>query len=239
MHRSDPLAYLQTLLSKDFEAAKYAASRKRQQSREPLVITLSRDYGALGEDIATRLSECLDIPMYDAEILELIAKHAKTDKFYYQHHDEQGGASVSTFLYSLVSGTTATLQNYRRHLYDVVLDLARRDCLIVGRGAHLILRGKKVFRVRVVGTHEVCAERIAHALQIPLKEAQQKVAEINDKRHQSILNIFGDERFSLGHATNFDLVINTDHIPADGAMPVILLALQQTGFDLQTRDQTA
>lgn len=240
MHRSDPLAYLQTLLTKDFEAAKYAEGRKKPEGKEPLVITVSRDYGAKGEEIARRLSECLGIPLYDSEILDLVAKHAKTDKFYYQHHDEQVDASITTFLYSLVSGTTATLQNYRRHLYDVVLNLARHDCVIVGRGAHLILTGRKVFRVRVVGSRQVCAERISAELQIPLQQALQQVHDINDMRHKSIANIFSDnfKHCALEHAPNFDLVINTDQIPAEGAMPVILLALQQAGFNIQARSQS-
>lgn len=241
MQRSDPLTFLQMLLSKDYEAEKYAAGRKKPLAPEPLIITLSRDYGALGEDIAKRLSDCLQIPLYDQEILDLVAKHAKTDKFYYQHHDEQVNASVTTFLYSLVSGTTATLQNYRRYLYDVVLQLARNDCLIVGRGAHLILSDKRVFRVRIVGSRQKCAERIAAEQSISIEEAQNKVLDINVMRHKSIASVFGEnfQHCSLEHATNFDLVINTDHIPAEGAMPVILLALQQAGFNIQRQGHKA
>lgn len=241
MHKSDPLTFLQTLLTKDYEVEKYAAGRKKPQEREPLVITLSRDFGALGEEIAKRLAECLGIPLYDQEILDLVAKHAKTDKFHYQRHDEQVNASVTTFLYSLVSGTTATLENYRRYLYDVVLQLARNDCVIVGRGAHLILSDRRVFRVRVVGSRQVCAERIAAEQGVSLAEAQNKVLDINVMRHKSIASLFSDhfEHCSLEHATNFDLVINTDHIPAEGAMPVILLALQQAGYNIQSHGQKA
>jgi len=230
---TDPLAYLQTLLSKDFVSAQYAKNHEKKE-RQPLVITLSRDYGALGETIAKQLAECLGIPVYDQEMLELVSQRAKTDKFYFQHHDEQVDAGITSFLYSLVSGSPATLNSYRRHLYEAVLDVARKDCLIIGRGAHLILSGKKVFRVRIVGTKVVCAQRIAEELNIPINEAEQTVFEINDKRHKSIMNLFSEhfKHCSLEHATNFDLVINTDHIPADGAMPVILMAMQQSGFDL-------
>ncbi|HUL11097.1 MAG TPA: cytidylate kinase-like family protein [Methylococcaceae bacterium] len=230
---TDPLIYLQTLLSKDYVSAQYAKSRKKKE-HEPLVITLSRDYGALGETIAKQLAECLGIPVYDQEILEMVAKRAKTDKFYLQAHDEQAGAGVTTFLYSLLSGSTTTLESYRRHLYETVLDIARKDCLIIGRGAHLILSAKKVFRVRIVGSEPVCANRIATELSIPLREAEQRVNEINSKRHKSVMNLYSDsfEHCSLEVAKNFDLIINTDHIPAEGAMPVILMAMQQSGFDL-------
>ena len=234
MTQPDPLSYLQTLLSRDFESERYAHSRKPHVEAEPLIITLSRDYGALGEDVARLLSQCLGIPLYDREILEKVAQRAKTDKFFFETHDEQVAAGLSSFLYSLISGSTATLADYRRNLFNVVLDLAHKDCLLVGRGAHLILTGKKVFRVRIVGSKRVCAQRIAEASKMSILEAEHKVFEINNKRHQSVLNLYSEnfEHCSLELAKNFDLVINTDHISAEGAMPVILLAMQQAGFDL-------
>jgi hypothetical protein len=233
---SDPLSYLQAVLSKDYTAAKYRESKKKSE-HEALLVTLSRDYGAEGEVIAKELAECLKIPLYDSEILDLVAKRGKTDKFFFEHHDEQSHAGLSTFLYSLVSGTTATLQNYRRYLYDVILDLAKKDGLIIGRGAHLVLTGKRVFRVRIVGSKTICAGRIAKELGIPQLAAEQKVFEINNKRHQSVKNLYDDsfKHCSLEHATNFDLVLNTDNLPASGAVAVILLAMQQAGYDLRNR----
>lgn len=232
---NDPLSFLQHLLTRDFTLEQYAKGRKKS-GHKPLVITLSRDYGALGETIAKQLADCLGIPVYDQEILEKVAKHANTDKFYLAQHDEQDSAIVSSFLYSLVTGTAATLETYRRHLYAVIAELARKDCLIIGRGAHLILSGKNVFRVRIVGSKLVCANRIAAEFNTSVLEAEHKVFEINNKRHKSIVNLFGEnfENCSLEHAKNFDLILNTDKIPAEAALPILLVALQQFGFDLKT-----
>jgi len=160
----DPLNYLQTLLAREYGSEQYLHLRSREghkEKREPLIITVSRDYGALGEAIAEQLSSYLGIPVYDQEILEKVAKRAKTDKFYFKAHDEQSSAGLTTFLYSLVSGASATLQDYRRHLFEVVAEAAHKDCIIIGRGAHLILADRKIFRVRVVGSKLICAQRIA------------------------------------------------------------------------------
>ena len=230
----DPLAYLQAILAKDFEAHRYQAGKSKSEPHRPLVITLSRDYGALGEEIAKELSSCLGIPVYDQEILDRVAKQSKTDKFYLQHHDEQSHAGISTFVHSLISGSTGTLQGYRRALYDVVLELARKDCIIVGRGAHLILRDKRAFRLRIVGSTSVCAGRIAGELGISEQEAEAKVQEINTTRHKSIQALYG-EKFptnTLEHAAHFDLIVNTDRFDVPGAVLVAVMALEQTGFDL-------
>jgi cytidylate kinase len=232
MSCTDPYTFLKTLIARD-EAEAYARTRK---TRPPLVVTLSRDYAANGELIAEKLGECLGIPVYDREILDRVARKAGVDTFKLEAQDEGTAGGVSTFLYSLLTGTAGDMQTYRRALYETVLELAQKDGLLVGRGAHLILAGKKVFRVRIVGSKIVCAKRLAEETGLPLPEAERKVYEINTKRHKSIQNLFGDsfEHCSLEFAKNFDLVINTDHIAAEDAVPIILLGMQKAGFDLRT-----
>ena len=227
----DPLTYLKNVLAKDF-ADKTHLHRSSEDGHHSLVITISRDYGALGELIAEKLSHSLRVPVYDKEILDQVAGSAKTDKFQFEAHDEQPSAGLSAFLYSLVSGNPATLNDYRHHLCHVVTELSRKDCIIIGRGAHLILVGRPIFRVRIVGSKVVCAHRIAEEFNIPLQQAEYKVFEINNKRHKAVIDLYSDriEHCSLELAKNFDLVINTDHIPVEGASGIILLAIREAGL---------
>ncbi|QSA96754.1 AAA family ATPase [Methylococcus sp. EFPC2] len=224
---------IEVLLTREFVIDDYLAKKKLRAKAEPApprVITISRDYGALGEEIAAGLGQRLGLPVYGTEILEQVAKRARIDKFFLEHFDEQGSAKTTTFLYSLITGSTATLLSYRRYLYDVVLELAQKDCILIGRGAHLILQDRPVFRLRIVGSRLNCAARISGETGIGLTEAEQKVAEINGKRHQSIVNLFGEnfEHCSLEHAANFDLILNTDRLSVDGAVAITLLAVHET-----------
>ncbi len=143
-------------------------------------------------------------------------------------------AGLSTFIHSLLTGTGGHLESYRRHLYGIVLDMAQHDCILLGRGAHLILRGRNCLRLRIVGSQENCAARIAKQQDISLPAAGQRVSEINDTRQKSIHKLFGADlpHPSLHHAANFDLILNTDHYDPESTLPIILLALQQAGFNL-------
>ncbi|MGI9213185.1 MAG: AAA family ATPase [Methylococcaceae bacterium] len=224
----DPHHYLKAIITKD--------SRKTAQpvdpGHEPLVVTVSRDYGAGGGEVARRLSDYLGIPLHDQDILDRVAAKAKIASYHLKPHDENVAAGISTFVHSLLTGTGGHLESYRRYLYSVVLDLALNDCVLVGRGAHLILNTRRCYRLRIVGSQEQCAARISSQFDIPLHTAEQRVAEINDKRNKSILSLFGGDHPhpSLHHAANFDLIVNTDHLGVADAMPVILLAMQQSGF---------
>jgi cytidylate kinase len=229
----DPHRYLESIIARDF----HPASRQRGAGLPeptPLVITISRDYGAGGGEIARRLSDCLGIPVHDQDILERVAMQAKIAACHFKPHDENVAAGVSSFVYSLLTGTGGHLESYRHYLYAVILDLARQDCILMGRGAHLILKNHRCFRLRTVGSRESCARRIALRFDIASGEAERRVMEINDKRHKSILKLFGDDlsHASLNHAANFDLIFNTDHLTTEDWLPVILLALQQAGFNL-------
>lgn len=229
----DPHYYLKAILARDFKSLPRPS--RRESASEPLVITVSRDYGAGGGDIARQLADCLSIPVYDQEILDQVAKRAKIPSYHFKPHDENVAAGLSIFVHSLLTGTGGHLETYRRYLYEVILDMALHDCILIGRGAHLILKEKNCFRLRIVGSRDNCAERISRQFDISLQEAKQEVNEINDKRHKSILRIFGDDlpHVSLNHAANFDLILNTDHYSPESALPVILVALQQAGFNLE------
>lgn len=233
MSHTDPYTFLKTLITK--EEAENRARISKTRTAAPLVVTLSRDYGAGGETIAQKLGNCLGIPVHDSMILELAAQKAHVDPSRFRHPEEPPSSGISSFIYSLLTGTNGEPETYRRALYGAVLELAQKDGLLVGRGAHLILSGKHVFRVRIVGSRLVCAQRVAKDLGITLQAAERKVFEINNKRHKSIDSLFKDscEHCSLSYAKNFDLIINTDHIEPINAVPIIMLALQQGGFDLQ------
>lgn len=225
---TDPETFLKAILVKDFRAEVQARDSGEE---EPMVITVSRDYGALGDEIAQKLS----IPLYDREILDKVAERAKVERFKFEQYDENVSAGVSTFLFSLLTGTAGDLQTYRRCLHKVVVELARKGGVLVGRGAHLILWGKKIFRLRIVGSERICAGRDAARSGIPLHAAERKVRESNDRRNKAVLKLYGQrfEHPSLECARNFDLVINTDRLSVDSAVSVVLLAMQRAGFDLR------
>lgn len=234
MSTCDPLSYLKAILAKDFTAQ---AQKTKASGQAPLLVTLSRDYGAGGEIVARKLAECLGIPLYDQAILDKVAEKAKVERFKFEQQDESVSAGISTFLFSLLTGTAGDMETYRRCLYEAVLELAQDDGLFVGRGAHLILSARRVFRIRIVGSRSVCAERIAEELGVSPLEAENRVFEVNNKRHKFIQNLYSDnfKQPSLEFAKNFDLIVNTDHIEPENVVPIVLLAMQQAGFDVLGR----
>ncbi|MDX9765783.1 MAG: cytidylate kinase-like family protein [Ectothiorhodospiraceae bacterium] len=201
----DPQDVIRTILKAEGIAPEHRADRPAH----PPVIALSRDYGSGGEEIAQILADRLKVPCYDREILDAVAKLAGTDRDLMGRLDENVRSWKDTWIYSVLSGDSVFTSSYRHHLVDVLLAIARQGGIIVGRGGHVLLRTRPVFRVRIAGSTPACAERVAARENIDLDDATQKVERINHERAEFLWNLV---QRRLNDATLFDLVVNTDRL---------------------------
>lgn len=229
MPHEDPQRYLEAIITRDILAEQH---RRKAQAARPLLVTVSRDHGALGEVVAAKLGQSLGIPVLDREILVRVAEKTGVPISAIEQPGEHFTGGIASFMRSLVGGQACDVQTYRRALYKVILELTGKDAVLLGCGAHLILQGKHVFRLRVVGTPEICAERVARETGEPFEKALETVRETNGSRARAIHSLFHEQirHCGLECAENFDLVINTDHIDADGAVAIVLTALRLPGF---------
>lgn len=176
--------------------------------RQP-VITLSRDFGSGGDVIATRVCQRMKLPLYDEELLREVATRLNDDPAIVRLMDEGFGRAKDMWLYRLFSGKDISPDAYRDTLVKVVMSLGRLGGVIVGRGAHVILANECALRVRVAGTPEVCAKRMAaqgHGDEASLLE---RAREINHRRGKFVWEVFHSR---LSDAGQFDLTINTDRM---------------------------
>jgi cytidylate kinase len=114
-------------------------------------------------------------------------------------------------------------------LSTVIRGLYHTGGVIVGRGAHVILAGRDVLRVRIVGSVEACATRVSEQEGISYAEAKRNVQETSKRRGKFIWDMFHSR---YNDPTNFDLVINTDYFrKLDDVVEIILLAAHARGLD--------
>lgn len=204
----------------------HAAEMHGGRSAERPVITLSRDYGSGGREIARLLAKHLAVPVYDKELLDAVVERSGADPHLLAQLDEKTRGVWDRWIVSMLSGENVLDDNYRRHLVKVVLGILNtgNGGVIIGRGAHLVLAQQNVFRVRIIASPETCTERIAHERQISLEDARKEVARINDGRTQFIWNVFKQR---LDNSAAFDLTINTDHLSKyEEVAEIIIFAMQ-------------
>lgn len=204
----------------------HAAEMHGGRGTERPVVTLSRDYGSGGREIAQQLAKHLAVPVYDKELLDAVVERSGTDQHLLAQLDEKTRGFWDRWVVSMLSGENLLDDNYRRHLVKVVLGIFNTGGggVIIGRGAHFILAQQNGFRVRIVASPETCTERIAHERQISLEDARKEVALVNDGRAKFIWDVF---KKRLNEPTAFDLTINTDHLNKyEEVAEIIIFAMQ-------------
>lgn len=180
-----------------------------------MIITISREFGSGGRDLGRRLSEQMQIPCYDKEIISLIARNKGFDESYVEMMSEKGiqSAYLGTF-----SSRSAGVDWYTRQSIDIIVeqqkiikDLASKgDCIIIGRAADLILSDMKPFRIFVyadmASRMKRCREREEDREKLSDAQLQKNIRKI-DKERASHRASFSDSKW--GDKANYDLCINT------------------------------
>jgi cytidylate kinase len=182
------------------------------------VITVEREYGSGGANIARQLSEKLGWKLWDRDITSEIARVAKVDPKAARICDERVDSLLSrlfrvyargSYERSLPVGESKAFNTDRMFsiLEDVIVRLANEgSCVIVGRGSPFFLRERAdVFRVFVYAPLEEKIRRVM-ALGKSEKEARQLVDEIDRERSTFIRHYFNTE---WPHRPLYHLMVNS------------------------------
>lgn len=195
--------------------------------RKP-VVTISRTIGSGGDYVARAVADRLGVEVFDSGIINAIATEANVSPSLMTSLTERLDA-IDAWIYSAVFGKHVSRDEYVHFLSTVVRGLYHAGGVIVGRGGHVVLAGRDVLRVRIVGSVEACATRISEQDGTSYAEAKRKVQESNKRRGKFIWDLFHSR---YNDPTNFDLVINTDYFrKLDDVVELVLLAGRARGLE--------
>ena len=183
------------------------SAHEEAQTQKPLV-AFARDRGSGGDEVARGLAASLGVECYDKELIDRIAKAANADKQVVETLDETVKDRLELWLSSALAKRKYSSSDYMRSLVRTAVSIAPLGGVIVGRACHVILSRYRVFRVRVVGSPEVCAQRLADRQGGgDIKQLVEHVKAVNAQRERFIMEHF---KISLDDASQFDVVVNTD-----------------------------
>lgn len=211
-------------LAQQRKAAETKATIDRKAS---YVVTVSRGYGSLGRQTAQALADRLGVSCCDRDILEAVARRADVDVELVTRLDENVRRSGAVPWKALFKGDSFKEERYLHHLVTVIMNIANKGGVIVGRGAHLILGPEKAFRVRIIGSLNNCAARVAEREQLDPEAARERVLTIDRQRAEYLHRLYDVD---IKDCSDFDLVINSDRYSIQQMVDLILGAMQQAGY---------
>lgn len=196
-------------------------------------ITVSRQYGSGGSEVASRLAEALGWRLVDNAFVERLATTLRATPAAARAVDEHVptlaerladafayGASevVPTTLDASLPPTEERIAAITQQVIDEAV--SQGPCVIVGRGAQSYLaRRADVVHVLCCAPHEVLVDRIVSRDGIARSEADAAVKARNKEREQYVRRHFNRAWLAPEH---YDLVVNTASLGIDGAVEAIL-----------------
>ena len=96
------------------------------------IITVSRQYGSAGRDVARKVAQSLQIPYYDKELIAMTAKKTGFSEEFVRKEEMKRSSVLSNSLFSL--SQMMDVQVFLAQT-EVIQQLAVQPCVIVGRCA--------------------------------------------------------------------------------------------------------
>jgi cytidylate kinase len=195
---------------------------RREQTRRP-VVTVSRQHGAGGGDVARKLAEDLRLDLFDREIIQRIAESTHLSERVVSSLDEKHKELLTDWLAAISSRSYLSPAEYRYHLSRIVGAVAHHGgAVILGRGAHLILGQGEALRVLVVAPVQTRVLAVMNREGIAEREANRLILSIEADRKAFLMKHFHAD---FADPATFDLVVNTAVLGVEGACGAIRTAV--------------
>lgn len=194
-----------------------------------MIITIGRQYGSGGRQLAKMLSEYYKIPLYDKDLINRVSEETGIAGEFFKKVDEQPSDSflsmvLNSFSYgsscncadSVLSGNSLFCMQSK-----VIRNIAAEgDCIFVGRCADYILRDREdVLSIFVTADLEDRIKRVAEYEGIS-KQSANDVIEKANKTRAAYYNFYTEKKW--GRAESYDICLNSSKLGLESCMTLII-----------------
>lgn len=198
---------------------------EREKVKGGPVITISREPGSGGSEIARKLSRALSMDLMGGHIIQYVAESAKMSRKVIESLDEREVTLRDSFLTALFRDRHLWPDEYMQHLTKVIGTIGRYgNAIIVGRGANYILPRANTFRVRIIAPLEDRIRYVMEDRKCVRTAAEQYIVKTENNRKAFIRKHFNAD---VTDAMQYDLVVNTGGITIEGAKEAIEVAFKK------------
>ncbi len=186
------------------------------------VITISRQVGSLGDELASYLSSKLNCAIIDrAHIMEILSASCPPDEI------NKLNDSAKAFN-NIIPDKEITYKELMISKIDSIIEEANTnnsDVIIVGLGGVVFAKNyKDVLNIRISASEATRQKRLMKKFQIDSGEAENLIS-IGDKKHKRFVSLLWNR--DLSDSSLYDLSLNTDNLSIEECAEGILSLLEK------------
>ena len=175
-----------------------------------LIISIGREFGSGGHEIAEMIAKDLSLPIYDYNLMRVIAEEKElSDTKELERYDELPRFPINI---SVRGFSSSPEQNFAIMQFNYLREKASagESFVIVGRCAETVLKEYKcLIPIFILADQDKKVERIMNIYQLDKKEAERTVKEQNKKR-RAYHNYYSTAKW--GDSRLYDLSINSSKL---------------------------
>lgn len=192
------------------------------------IISIGRQLGSGGKEIAEKLGELLNVKVYDKTLLEVAAKESGIDTTVFETADEQERGGFFSGLFSIHGSMGDYMPNDSciegDKLFEIqsetIREIAEKEsCIIVGRCAEYVLRDHPgMISIFITADSNDRITRIMNAEGLEYEKAVEFM-EKGDKKRRSYHDYYATTRW--GEARSYDICINSSRMGIANTVEVL------------------
>ena len=196
--------------------------------KNPLIITIGREYGSGGREIGKALAQKLGISFYDKQIISLAAEKSGLSPEFITNNEQRVRSGFMQNLAASAAYQSGFFSSQYLPLSEtifisqaqVIRDIAEKEsAVIVGRCADYILAGREnTINIFIHAPIEDRVRRIMALYQLSEAEAMKAIA-TSDKERGNHYFRYTDRKW--GKAQNYDLSINSSLLGIEGTVEML------------------
>lgn len=203
------------------------AAAGKKEAGQPPVITISRQPGSRGNEIAAKLAQTFGYNLFDREIIKQMAENTRISSRVLETLDENGLNMLEDVIATIVEQRHLWPDQYIKQLMKIIGTIGRHgNAVIVGRGSTFIIPAEQNIRLRFIASFENRIKKVADELNVPEEEARRQIYDAEARRRSFTRRYFYAD---IDEPAHYDLIINTDYMEDDQAVSMVK-ALADTGF---------
>lgn len=183
------------------------------------IISISREYGSGGHEIAARIAKEYDLTLYDRNILDKVFHKKNMNVKALRNHDEKPRNVLTSR--SVRGFSNSIAENVAQMQFDFIKEKADagESFVIVGRCSEVFLADyDSLISIFITGDMDARVDRIMGIFDLSEKEAVSKITR-HDKLRRQYHNSYSTYRW--GDLRNYDLCINSTPLGIDGTVRAI------------------
>ncbi|MDO5155011.1 MAG: cytidylate kinase-like family protein [Eubacteriales bacterium] len=187
-----------------------------------IIISVGREFGSGGHEIAERLAKHYDIPLYDKEIFDHIEENESINAEVAQFFDEK---PVGPLFYPILldGGNLPLEQKVANHIFNFIREkgnVEKKSFVIVGRCAEYVLRDNpNMISLFILGDEASKVERVMKKYDLDEKAAKSRMRK-EDKMRKTYHNFYADGKW--GDSRSYDVCVNSSTLGVDSTIEALI-----------------